>query len=82
MKIKDIIEHAKKTPNSYNGQAVIAFESGKDYYPPCFEYGLGVGNYVSDLVSKNGSLYYVKRLSGYKIKLIKIVNKTCSNGVE
>jgi len=69
-----IIEKARrKEPNHYNRLALEAFEAGKNFFPPTFEYGLGAGNYQTDLVSENGRLYYVARRRNYRQKLIPIM---------
>ncbi|HOX30427.1 MAG TPA: hypothetical protein P5080_05680 [Candidatus Paceibacterota bacterium] len=57
---------------NYDRTAVEAFEERKNFEPPCFEYGSGSGNYVSNLVSRNGILYFVARLPNYREQLIPI----------
>ena len=69
----EIMEKARNSDQRhYDRLALEAFEAGKNFYPPCFEYGLAVGNYRTKLVSENGRLYYVARESDYRQKLIPI----------
>jgi hypothetical protein len=69
-----IVERARaQSPDHYNRAALDAFEAGEWYEPPSWEYGLGSGNFIGDLVSRDGILYHVHRQSNYRQKLIPIM---------
>jgi hypothetical protein len=70
----DIIERARnRTARHHDRLALEAFEAGEKYIPPKFGIGLAAGNYRTNLVSRDGRLYYVRRMpSSYRQQLVAI----------
>ena len=69
----DIMTTARElSKDYYDRKAIIAFEAGDTYYPPCFEYGLGAGNPRTHLGSEiiNGKicLIYYQTVPEYRIR--------------
>jgi hypothetical protein len=60
-----LIERARaRLPTHWDRVVLEAFESGKAMRPDTFEYGMGAGNYCTDLVSDGTSLYRTRSVSG------------------
>jgi hypothetical protein len=60
-----LIERARtRDPDHWDHLVLAAFGRGEACYPPTFEYGMGAGNYCTDLVSDGETLYRTRSVPG------------------